>query len=304
MSDKLIKILSLFFFIWGCFTIEKEIRITGLSQLEQNIKETPLFLMFLGLLATLFNFFILSFYDRLGLSYLKKKLPFLKVFKISALSFAISNVAGHTYASGGAVRFLFLRSMGLNKKDIFVLISLISLYVFLGLVAGFMLTCFIKILLNVPINTLPLFLFESGAVASGLFFAFYFKKTVQKQKGFRVKKFFLKLPSAKHSLGGILTGLADFLSLFLVFYLFLSDKESFSFSMVFIAFSLSCLGAYLSQVPAGIGIFESLFLVLLPHTPPQKEAILTAFLLFRLFYYILPFVLAGFYLSMKNISSK
>ena len=302
MIDKLIKLLSFFFFLFGLYMVYKEIKLIGSEKIFAGLNNTSLFILVLGSLATILNFIILSFYDKLGLLYLKKKLSFLKTLKISALSFAVSNLAGHTYASGGAIRYLFLRPLGFKKKEILLLVTLISLFSIFGLLGTLFLAILLKILFIVPIQWHhPLILYFSG-IGILMFFLLYFKLDSQKEKTFQIKNEKILLPQKNLSFKGLLVGCLDLLSLFLVFYIFLNLPDA-NFLSVFVAFILASFLAFLSQVPAGIGVFESSFLTLFPHTLPQKENILLAFILYRLIYYIIPFLLSGSYFLIQKIKS-
>ena len=57
----------------------------------------------------------------------------------------------------------------------------------------------------------------------------------------------------------------------------------------------SVLAGVLSHVPAGLGVLESMLLLLLPHVPPAE--LLAAVLLYRVIYEIVPLLAAGFCLA-------
>lgn len=302
MIDKLIKLLSFFFFLFGLYMVYKEIKLIDSEKIFLSLKNTSVFILVLGSLATILNFIILSFYDKLGLLYLKKKLSFLKTLKISALSFAVSNLAGHTYASGGAIRYLFLRPLGFKKKEILLLVTLISLFSIFGLLGTLFLALLLKVLFVVPIQWHhPLILYFSG-IGILMFFLLYFKLDSQKEKTFQIKNEKILLPQKNLSFKGLLVGCLDLLSLFLVFYIFLNLPDA-NFLSVLVAFILASFLAFLSQVPAGIGVFESSFLSLFPHTLPQKENILLAFILFRVVYYIFPFLISISYFLIQKLKT-
>jgi glycosyltransferase 2 family protein len=59
---------------------------------------------------------------------------------------------------------------------------------------------------------------------------------------------------------------------------------------VLVPFVLSTLLAFASHAPGGLGVFDASMLVGLPQFAPEQ--LLAALLLFRLLYYIIPFILA------------
>ena len=63
--------------------------------------------------------------------------------------------------------------------------------------------------------------------------------------------------------------------------------DFFTFASVYVFASL--LGI-VSHAPGGIGVFEATMLKVLPS--PSQEALLASLLMFRILYYVIPFVLA------------
>lgn len=304
MLDKLIKFISFIFFIAALFLIKKEVDLVGLKKLFDIILSTPFYLILGAFLITSVNYFILSGYDLIGLNYIQKKLPFKKVLPMSSISFAISNLAGHIYASGGAIRYLFLKPLGFTKKEIFLLISFETLTILLGLAFAFVLAVFLETIDNTlkSYHYLSLLYLSAFLIITG--FLFYFEEIVKKNRVLYIGKVSLKAPTLTQTYLGLLVGLFDFISMFLVFYVFLDYFIDVHFIKVFIIFTTAMVLSYLSQVPAGIGVLESLFIILFPHTAQQKGMILAAFALYRVVYFILPFALASIYLLFQRIQKK
>ncbi|MGH8604379.1 MAG: phosphatidylglycerol lysyltransferase domain-containing protein, partial [Gammaproteobacteria bacterium] len=75
-----------------------------------------------------------------------------------------------------------------------------------------------------------------------------------------------------------------------------AETNFFSFLGVF---ALALIAGSLSNVPGGIGVFETVLLVGLPHIPPA--ALLGSILLFRCVYYLVPLVLAAVLLAIHEM---
>lgn len=303
MLDKLIKVISFIFFLAAMWLIKKEISLVGWQKLLNIIGTTPVFMIGLGTLITLCNYVILSGYDLLGLNYIQKKLPFLKVLQMSSVGFAISNLAGHIYASGGAVRYLFLKPLLFKKRDIFMLISFETLTILLGLAFAFVVAIFLETITGTLKNYHYLSLLYLSAFLIVTGFLFYFEEIVKKGRSFLVGRFVLKAPNTNQTLLGIVIGFLDFMTMFLVFYTFLDYFLEVHFINVFIIFTTAMVLSYLSQVPAGIGVLESLFIILYPHGTIEKGGILAAFALYRVIYFILPFLCASLYIGYKKLKA-
>lgn len=304
MFDKLIKLVSFLFFIFGIYMVKKEIDLVGWKTIWQLIKNQTFCQMICGIFLVYLNYCFLEKYDLLGLSYLKKKAPCSLIKTMSCISFAVSNVAGHVYASGGAIRYLFLKPLGFQRREIFLLIGFILTFISLGMMCCFLLAVVCHFVFKTSVNyTHPLFLVFFSFISLFALFI-YFKEIVIKKRLLRIKKICLHAPTTKESLSGILIGIGDFLSLFLVFYLFLPSMGHSAIHetvTAFVCFTFASVLAYLSQVPAGIGVFESLFLIVFPHATIHKSGILAALILYRVFYFILPFLIACIYLVAKKM---
>ena len=301
MLDKIIKLISFVFFIAALFLIKKEVELVGVKKLVEIVQSTPFLLILTSLIITGINFVILSGYDLVGLSYIQKKLPYKKVLPMSSISFAISNLTGHIYASGGAIRYLFLKPLGFTKKEIFLLISFETLTVLLGLAFAFVLAVFLETIDNTLKSYHYLSLLYLSAFLIIMGFLFYFEEIIKKGRSIWIGKITLKAPSINQTYSGLLVGLSDFMTMFLIFYVFLDYFMDVSFIKVFIIFTTAMSLSYLSQVPAGIGVLESLFIILFPHSTQEKGTILAAFALYRVIYFILPFFMAIAYLGINKI---
>ena len=97
--------------------IGKEIEHIGLGVLNEIVFKTPVYIFILSILMTGINYIVLSEYDILSLEYIRKKIPYKDVLKISTLGFAVSNTSGHAYASGGAIRYLFYLPFGISRLE-------------------------------------------------------------------------------------------------------------------------------------------------------------------------------------------
>ena len=102
----------------------------------------------------------------------------------------------------------------------------------------------------------------------------------------------------------ILLGISDNILLFLVFYAGLRYHIPTPFFETFMVFIIAQSIGLMTQVPGGLGVFESSFLYIFPYMPAQKGAILMSLILFRIIYYFTPFIIACLYLAGKHYMKK
>jgi phosphatidylglycerol lysyltransferase len=109
----------------------------------------------------------------------------------------------------------------------------------------------------------------------------------------------LHLPSLGLSLQQTLVACIDLLAAGLVLYFLLSDAALPLGTFVIVYIMAQLLGL-ISQVPGGIGVFESSVLVLLGDQVPAAQ-VLAALIAFRCIYYFLPLLIAGLVLLAYEI---
>lgn len=297
MFDKIVQLISFFFFGVAIWLIAKEVDKVGLSHLTNLVLSTPFYIILIALLLTGFNYLSLTGYDWTALEYIGKKLPFKTVFKTASIGFAISNTAGHAYASGGAIRYLFYTPCQLSRAQILMIIAFESLSILLGIGVVYIIAIglepFVGILNSYPYLTLlyiAAFLVLCGFVAYWLFI-------IKPHKKLTLGSIQIKAPSLSMTFKQMLVGFFDNFTICLVFYTVLSYHIPSDFMPVFIIFMIAQVLALTSQVPGGMGVFEGLILYLFPHTPEQKGPLLAALIAFRVLYFFVPFVLSGLYIG-------
>jgi phosphatidylglycerol lysyltransferase len=105
------------------------------AQLKGAIEAVPLTALVGSSILTVVSFAILSGYDFLGLVYVKRRLPPLKVAGAAAISFAFSNSLGFSILMSGGMRFRLYTRAGLNAGEIAKLTAFCTLTLWLGLAA-------------------------------------------------------------------------------------------------------------------------------------------------------------------------
>jgi len=115
----------------------------------------------------------------------------------------------------------------------------------------------------------------------------------------------LELPGMGLTISQIVLGVLDLCSAASVIYVLLPAENGMDFLSFAATYVLACLLGIASNVPGGIGAFEATMLNSVPSTSP--EALLASLLLFRVIYYLVPFVFAlallGAHESMRRWAS-
>ena len=303
MLDRLIRFVGFLFFGIAIWLIAKEIHLVGWHYLWQTLLATPGWLILTILAVVSLNYLILSGYDLLALRYINCKLPYPKVLEASSISFAFSNTTGHTYAAGGAVRYLFYRPQGISRLNILKMVIFDTLSVLIGLLASFE-TAVLLHSAGTRFFVAHQFEINNLAILTIILFLLYYTFIINRKQILKWRKLTLRAPTGKESVGQILVGLGDNITLFLCFYVILCFFVPTHFTSAFMIFMMAQTIGFATQVPGGLGVFEGTFLSLFPHTLAQKAGILAALVLFRVFYYFVPFILSGIYLGIRFVKRK
>lgn len=304
MLNKIIQLISLGFFGVALWLITKEVEHIGFHKLLTLMLDTPLWVIGLAFIFVILDFIIISGYDFLALDYIQQKLPYKTILKTSALGFAVSNTVGHSFASGGAVRYMFYTPLGVSRANVLILIAFETLTLFMGMgliyVIATLLTPFAPHITDH--SHLETFYIASACVV--IAFLIYYFLVVRPQKDIKIGGIVLKAPTKKMTIAQLLVGFADNFMVSIVFYCILRYYIDTPFLPVFIIFNIAQITGQVSQVPGGLGILTSLFVLLFPHTMAQKAGILASLFIFRVVYFFVPLFIACLYLIWYEITKK
>jgi phosphatidylglycerol lysyltransferase len=100
----------------------------------------------------------------------------------------------------------------------------------------------------------------------------------------------VRVPPLRMVLLQLVVGIADIVLVSSILYLLLPETALIAFLPFLAIYLASILAGVLSHVPAGLGVLESMLLLLLPQVPPEQ--LLAAVLLYRVIYEVIPLTIA------------
>jgi uncharacterized membrane protein YbhN (UPF0104 family) len=266
------------------------------------LAEKPLMQIGLAALCVIGSFCTLTFYDFFALRTIgKKHVPY----RIAALSSFTSYVIGHnigaTVFTGGAIRFRIYSDYGLTAIDVAKICFLSGLTFWLGnlFVLGFGMAwhpwaASAMDLLPPSVNRLIALGCLAG-IAAYLVWIFTGKgRRELGQHGWKVV-----LPSARLTMVQIGIGVADLGFCALAFYLLMPVYPDIDFVSVAVVFILATLLGFASHAPGSLGVFDAAMLVALPQF--TREHLVATLLLYRMLYFVIPFMLAITILGMREL---
>ena len=241
---------------------------------------------------TVLGYLSMTGYDWLGFRYIRLVLPLPKILLTAFISYAVSNNIGFTLFSGTAIRYRFYSSYGVDFLDIARIIAFIHLSFWLG-VCGVGGIVFIIDPLTIPaILKLP---FRSVHPLGWLLFAIaiaFYALSIGWKKTFVFRGKTLIIPNWKLSGGLMIFSALDWAFASGVLYLLLPPQGTLTYWGFFGIYILALTAGIISNVPGGLGVFETVILLLCQPKIPKPD-ILGALLAYRGIYYFLPLITAA-----------
>lgn len=249
---------------------------------------------------TAISYLMLTGYDWVALREVTvQKIAYHTAALASFTSYAVSFTLGFPLLTAATVRYWIYSASGLSASAIasLTLIAGITFWLGMGVVLGL-------VMIAAPVSTatftrLPLTMNVLIGIAIFAAISFYLLIVSRGRRRFSIQGWRLRLPSMGVTLKQMALGAADVCAGAAVLFVLLPADAHIPFTTMLAAYVFACLLGIASHAPGGIGVFEATMLLALPGVP--KEALLGALLVYRLCYYLVPFVLALLLLGTREI---
>ncbi len=303
---KMSQFLPLLLFCAALYLVHRQLQAHDLSEIFDTLQATPLWIIGLAFGLTVVNYLVLVGYDWLALRFTgHNNIPLIKMLAAALLSYAISNNTGHAWAAGGSIRYRFYSKWGVPGWDV-IKISLFQTLTYLlgaltlGLIGSLILPYYLAQGVQEPVQIHWLSLVCTLTLLGYWLAVFFWRKPLL------IKDFQLYLPTPQMAVWQTLIASADVVLSSLVLWVLLLGKLPMDFGAFLVVFVVAQVLGVISQVPGGIGVFESAFLWLMSDIENHNEhlVLIGALLLYRAVYYFLPLLLAGAGLLSYEIYSR
>ena len=290
LLNKLTPFLSLLLFIAVVWILKQELGSYNFTDITTDIARISQRNIYLAIVLTFLGYFIISLYDKIALAYLKYSLPVQKILTTAFISYAVCNTTGFALLIGGGIRYYFYGNYRVPRKVITQIIAFSNLNFWLGLLAVGGLT-FIFDPLNIPelvhlrfATVRPIGLIFLVIVSVYLYYSW-------QRKSFKIKGQTFIIPSLSISLSQILISALDWAIASAVLYILLPSHTNLPYWSFFGIYLLGITAGIISNIPGGLGVFETIILYLLPTQVTASEA-LGSLLAYRGIYFLLPLFVA------------
>jgi phosphatidylglycerol lysyltransferase len=242
-------------------------------------------------LLTFAGYACLTLYDALAVRFAGARVPYPRVALISFMGYAIGHNVGLNTLSGGAVRYRAYSALGLGAKQIATIIAFGTVTFLLG--AGFLLG--LSLLTQAGMSGSVLHVHASLAMLAGglllaAVMAYLWLVCTRHEEPLQLGRLMIPVPKPRVAFAQVAVACADLLCAAGVLYVLLPQQAAISFGAFAGIYLIAIAAGVISNVPGGIGVFETVLLLLLRSVP--QDRLLGALVAYRAIYYFAPFAVA------------
>ena len=293
-------LIGLLLFAAALWMLRRELKEYSYHDVMRSLEELPALRLYIALALTLFNYFVMTGYDSLALRYIRSLAPVPEdrpcVFHRLCVQYQYWTL--HDRRRHSSISTLL--RVGIVRPEITKVIAFYTLALWLGLfsLSG------------------TIFLIEPVAVPSMLHLPFYSLRPLGvvllapacgylllctlRKRPLKIGGWNFSLPSMGLSLSQIAVASLDYALAGSVLFVLLSYQGTLSYPGFLPIFLIAQIAGSLSQIPGGLGVFETLILTLLAPNFPI-HSLLGSLLAYRAIYYLLPLSIAAVSLGVHEV---
>ena len=246
------------------------------------------------------GYFTLTFYDLFALRTIGRRDVSYRVAALAGFtSYSIGHNVGASVFTGGAVRYRVYSAHGLDAVEVAKICFIAGLTFWLGNATVLGLGILIAPQAASAIDQLPAGFNRALALVVLTILAAYVAWVWRGNRVIGRGHWEVRLPDGPLTLLQIAIGIVDLGCCALAMYLLVPDDPHIGFVSLAVIFVSATLLGFASHSPGGLGVFDAAMLVALYQF--DKEQLLAGLLLFRLLYYIVPFMLSLIILAGREL---
>jgi glycosyltransferase 2 family protein len=284
----------------ACYVLYHMLRNIDTFEVLEAIKSTEPRSIALAALFVAAGYFTLTFYDWFAVRAIgKTEIPY-RVNALAAFtSYSIGHNVGASVFTGGAVRYRIYSAWGLNAIDVAKICFLAGLTFWLGNAAVLGIGIAYHPEAASWVDQLPPWLNRTIAIAIMIGLVAYVIWVWKQPRSVGRGPWTVVLPGGPLTLLQIAIGIVDLGFCALAMYTLVPDEPNLGFVVVAVIFVSATLLGFASHSPGGLGVFDAAMLVGLWQM--DKEDLLAGMLLFRVLYYIAPFIISVILLTFREV---
>lgn len=300
---RLLPLIGLTLFVLAIYVLQNEIQQFSWETFKSHVLLIPNHQLLLALAATVTAYLILPLYDKLALVHFGVQLPLRRVAKASFLGFAFSHNITPSLLVGGTIRYRIYSTYGISGFNVTKVVGFCAITLWLGFMAlsG---VVFTGTTVRLPEETyLPL---QNLQILGWIFILLCITylilcRNIRATIAFRGKIF--QLPTLPVAAGQLIVPSMDLIASSLILYLLLPPIPELTYPLFLAIYLIGFMGGIISQVPGGLGVIETILVLMLGPFIDATQ-ILSAVLVYRLYYFITPLLVAAVLLATHEIRQR
>ncbi len=274
----------------AAFVLYRTFQRISVADVVANMRAVPTGTLLLAAACASGAFLALATYEVAVVRYVKHCIGRAKPMLTALIAFPLGHAVGQAMLSGGALRYRMYTPAGFTAMEVGATVLLSNLPYALGFGLLFDLALVFGAEQLAPLFRISSpWLFALGCL--GLVKDAGYLVVVRLRKApIRLGGWAVNLPTPKLTMLQLAIGVIDVLLVSSVLYMLLPDSARLAYLPFLAVYLASVLVGVLSHVPAGLGVLESMLLLLLPHVPPAE--LLASILLYRVIYEVIPLVVS------------
>ena len=284
---KLTPFISIIFFGFALWFLDQELQQYDISEITAQLSQISNLHILVSLVLSFLSYVILTGYDALGVQYIGEDLEAGKIIRAGYVGYAFSHNIGLALITGGSIRYRIYSAWGFTGMQVTQIVGFSAFTLWIGFcsVAG------LSLLFATPempssFTVVPFVSLRVLGIILLVMVIGYVWASAKIKKKLSFRDWTFSFPSLALSLKQVAIASVDWLMAASVLYVLLPEVGIHFFSFVGI-FLLAQIAGLFSQVPGGLGVFESVMLVYLSNFMPGSQ-ILGILVVYRIIYYILP----------------
>lgn len=283
--------IGLIIFIAALALLHNELKNLSYTDIINTLKAIPSKRVFAALCLALTYYLLLGGYDIVAFKYIQAKTPLKPkdIFFTCFVSNVLGNNTGYSMLFGGSIRYRLYSFHNVSMVDVTKVLFFSSATIWLGLLAigGIFFTF-------TPVSLEGITRFNFSTRPIGIVFlavlSAYVLFSVFRSKPIKFFKWRISFPNIKIVMAQIILATGDWIVASLTLYMLMPSGEIPYFILIKV-FLVSQLLGIISQVPGGMGVFETAIVFLLPQAA-ENPAVMGGLLAYRAVFYFFPLAIA------------
>jgi phosphatidylglycerol lysyltransferase len=280
--------IALALFGAALLVLRHELRVHSYHEIVRYLGTIPARAIVEAALLTLLSYFVLSRYDMLALRYAGVETREPRTSFVAFISYGLSHTLGWAMFTGGAVRIRVWSSWGLTGEQLARAMSFQAVTFWLGVLTIGGASLAVEPALMAQVTP-----FNEGVIrAIGLLLlavvAAYVGLALSGRRSVRIGSWTFPLPRPHQAAWQLAVSCTDWIVASSVLYVLLPPTMAISFPALVGAFVLGQVSGIISHIPGGVGVFDTIVLVVLGQQSNAAH-VFGILLAYRAIYYLVPF---------------